>query len=418
MTNERLQDGRYHRNTVDALLDALMDEAKEEFGDDLNDSQTAVIRMFYRPIAIRLAMAQQDIGLVLDSSQIEHASGEALDLLTALIGVPRDEASPAEGHVTVYVDEPDTVDHNIPSGTRVGTNEFDGQTYTTTQSATLSAGDYEVTIPIEAEEGGVAGNTGPNTITIFPSGEPFAGAQVTNKEGTDGGSEEENDDQLRERAQDELAEGARSTAPALVSRVSRVQGVSNVNIFVNDTSEENGRGHGLPPHSFEIITNGGDKEDVASMILDTKAAGDYSAHGVNGEDSGEVNVDLPNHQSLPVGFSYAAEVPVYAEVNIQVDPDNYMGDDYVQDNIAEYIGGTDTEGIERNGELRIGDDVVHSHIERQALDVDGVYDIDLVTIGDDPEMLSEDNMVLEDHEQAYTDVSSSGGFITVNTTEV
>lgn len=408
-----LQDGRYQADTVESIVDSLMEDAKEQFGDDLNDNQTAMIRKFYRPVAERLFIAQRDIGLVLDSSQIDHASEEALDLLTSLIGVVREDSQPATGEVAIYIDEADTVDHGIPSGTRVATNNVDGVEFEVTEPATLEAGETEVVVPIEAIEGGANTNVGPRTIDVFSSNEPFPGANVINDHGTDGGRDSEPDDELRERAKEELADGARSTAPAIVSAMKSIDEVTNVSIFVNDTSEENGRGHGLPPHSFELILSGGDDEVIAQRILDTKAAADICEHGVNGDSVGEVLAELPNGQEHPIGFSRAQQTNIYFDISLQTTED-YKGHENVRDNIVDYIGGHSTSGFDVDGDLEIGDDVIHVQIKRAIMNVDGVYDIDHVYMDRSENPTSEENIDISDNEQAYTDARDGDQHIEIN----
>jgi uncharacterized phage protein gp47/JayE len=424
-------DGRYVSDEEIAILDALMADAKNEFGDDLNDNQTAVIRLFYLPVARRLAEAQDNIGLVLDSSQIEHASDDALDLLTALIGVPRKEAEKATGDVDISLDSADTVDHNIPEGTEVSTNATDPIVFKTTDARTLPAGNTSVSVPIQAVEGGKKANVGQNAIVNFPSGKPFPGANVTNPSGTSGGEDREGDGDLRDRAEDELADGARATGPALVSQVLSLEGVFDVTIFINDTPSTNGRGHNLPPHSFEIVaaTDGADStfKDISQILMDTKAVGDVSVTGENGNSldtsksfvtaDGEIQTDLPNGQTHPVGFSLSSSTYIWINADIQTTSD-YKGDDAVRDSLVEYIGGVKTTGTEKDGELSVGDDVIHSHVERAIMDVDGVYDINSTYIDTSSSPSSTSNISIANHEQAVTDATSGNQHITLTTTSV
>ena len=538
-----LQDGRYISDEAQAILDALMADAKAQFGEDLNDDETAVIRMFYTPVAIRLAEAQSDIGLILDSAQLEYAEGRALDLLTSLIGVSRYEAERAEGHAKVYLDSRDSVDHNVPAGTVVATNAEDSVRFRTTEGRTINGPDsrvdsdtysttattyegqtsFEVDVtyrdeldvsadirttdgtvaadlrirdvtndttvhtdsttntsfttsgpttydvsglsgeiqvayqiksndstvsvemtdatldkqaeiaadcPIVAEEGGVEGNVGQNSITVFPDGKPFPGAEVTNPQQTSGGANRENDEELRARAQDELANGARATGPAIVSNVLAIDGVTDATIFINDTEETNGRGYNLPPHSFELVatTDGTDvtHQEIAQTLMDTKAVGDVSVTGENGDTldttkdfvtaDGEIHTDLPNGQEHPVGFSLSTKVDIYVDVDITV-TDAYEGDDDIRDSIVDYIGGWTTTGAEEDGELATGDDVIHSQVERAVMDVDGVYDINHVYIDTASPPSSTSNISLAGHEQAITDARSGDQHITMTTTQ-
>jgi uncharacterized phage protein gp47/JayE len=132
-----LNDGRLEEKTAEAILDAMVADAKDYWDEELNDTSLNVIRRFYRPIAERLAEAQSDIGLVLDSTQIDYASDTALDLLCALIGVSRDKAGPATGYVTFSRTTPAESTYIAGAGTTVQTSGSQPTRYETTKSATL-----------------------------------------------------------------------------------------------------------------------------------------------------------------------------------------------------------------------------------------------------------------------------------------
>lgn len=132
-----MENGRFKTDSADDILDALMADAKEYFGEDLNDDEQAIVRTFYRPIAERMAITQEDIGLVLDSSQIDHAEGEALDLLTALIGIVRDPAEVATGNVTFSREDPASSDYVVQKGKTVQTSSDSPVEFKTTEQVTV-----------------------------------------------------------------------------------------------------------------------------------------------------------------------------------------------------------------------------------------------------------------------------------------
>lgn len=425
-------DGRYISDREAAILDVMVEDAKNDWNTDLNDSDAAAIRMFYLPVARRLASAQDDLGLILDSSQISHADDDALDLLCALIGVVRDAAKKATGTVTYSLDSADTVDHNIPSGSVVATNDPENPIrFVTTEAKTLSAGATSVDAPIKAEVGSSNGNVGSNSIVNFPDGEPFPGANVTNAVKTEGGADREDDNELRTRAQDELSSGARATAPALLSQTKSLDGVTDVSIFINDTSTENGRGHGLDPHSFELVVtcDGTDAtlKRVSQTIMDTKAVGDPSQYGINGDAlddtksfvvSGEIETDLPNGQTHPVGYSLSQKVYIYVDVDVNVDADTYEGSVALQDAIVDYIGGWRNSGFEQDGDIGTKDDVVHASVFSAVMSIEGVVDVNHVYVGKAADPTGTSNVAINDAEQAITDARDSASYLTVATTEV
>jgi uncharacterized phage protein gp47/JayE len=373
-----IKDGIYLNETQEQVLDAMVADAKEYFGEDLKDDELAAIRLFYAPIAIQFANAQEDIGLVLQSSQIKNAEGKQLDLLTGLIGVKRESATHATGSVTFSRSETAGKDYTIPSGTAVQTDSNDATKYETQESVILAGGTTSVQVPIESVATGVNKNTGANTVTIVPS--PPAGIEsVNNPAEITGGTNEETDESLRGRAKEGLSEGSRSSAPALIYGAKALDGVTSVSIFINDTSSDNTGSGGLPDHSFELVILGGNQQEIGQMILETKAAGDTSWGGSNGTEK-IVNAELPNGQTHEISYSQPNPVTIYIDADI-TKTDEYRGDYVVRNSIVEYIGGLTSGGNEENGEILVGDNVLAGKVEYAIRDVDGVYDVDSLTIG-------------------------------------
>jgi uncharacterized phage protein gp47/JayE len=573
-----LQDGRFNEQTTEAILNAMVADAKDYWDEELNDTSLNVIRTFYRPIAQRLAEAQEDIGIVLDATQIDYAEGQALDLLTALIGVQRDPATKATGYVTFSRDTPakslytapagtevqtdgktpikfettesvnlreyddfedgdvseykgDTADFNVQSTTvledsyslegtavdgaeihreevevnegtdfqfytQVGTNaisitEFsyidldnyyqvvvdhnndrvalevvEGGTNSTVVEDTAPGvpsaerlkvkvnwergGDFSiyfidaagnqfaslfendpthtgggigfksgdanstkywdwmastaVTAPIRAQEAGPLGNTARDTIIVMP--DPPTGVEhVTNKAETNGGSDEEDDDELRARAKEELAEGSRASAPALINSMKALDGVTSVSIFFieNDTDDDY--------DGFELVVEGGTTENIADAILTTMAAGDTSWGGINGtKDS--ASAELPNGQAQTIEFSRPASIKIYIDADLNT-TDEFEGKDAVRDSIVEYIGGLLTSGNDSIG-LGSGDDVIFGEVEYAIRRVDGVYDISNLTVDTDSTSGNTSNIAVASNEVASADATDGTLTFTTN----
>lgn len=406
-------DGEYREESVDAILDAMIADAKEYFGADLKDDEQSVIRTFYYPIAQKIHELQTDIGLVLESAQLANATDTELDLLTALIGVRREEASAATGEVEFSRSSAAGTNYTIPEGTLVQTDSNDPSRYATTESATINEGSTSVTVPIEAVEGGVEHNTGSNTVVVMP--DPPAGIEdVTNPADVTGGKDEEPDDELRQRARDELADGSRASAPALINSVRKVDGVTSVSIFVNDSSVDYTNDGGLPDHSFEVVANGGNENEIAQEILETKAAGDTSYGGANGTET-VATTDLPNGQTHDISFSRPAEIQIYADMSLKV-TDEFAGIDAVRDNIVNYVGGLLSSGNEYTGELGVGDDVLYGEVEFAVRGTAGVYDVTNLTIGTSSTPEGTSNINIANSDVAISDATDES--MTISTTQI
>lgn len=376
------------------ILDAMITNAKEYFDEDLDDSDESVIRAFYTPVANQFAIIQNDIGFVLESTQIDNAEGVSLDLLTALIGVQRNEASTATGQVRFSREEAsDSTDYHIPNGTYVQTSGLTPIRFETTEAVTLEQGTTYVDAPIEAVDAGAVGNVAANTITSMP--DPPTGIEdVTNHSATTGGEDAETDDQLRQRAKTELSEGARATQIALITSINNLVGVENVSIFTNSD-------HNLGDHpGFELVVHGGNENDIGQEITETKAAGEKTYGGEFGQ-LVEVETELPNGQTIDERFSRPQEIDIYVDASLETD-NTYQGDDVVINSIVDYIGGINADENNVSGRLSVGDDVLIGEVEYAIREVEGVYDVESLFIDTTQDPNSENNIFIDDFEVAIT----------------
>lgn len=102
---------------------------------------------------------------------------------------------------------------------------------------------------------------------------------VTNKCTPIEGRLEQTDAEARSSYLYRLANRAQGTVASVVAVLySDVSGVTYATGFQNDTNEEDSAGR--PPHSMEIIVQGGDDEEIANAIWKNKAAG-IRAYGSN-----------------------------------------------------------------------------------------------------------------------------------------
>ncbi|WP_330630654.1 baseplate J/gp47 family protein [Halocatena halophila] len=403
-------DGRYEPLTKDEILDLLMDYAFDVFGPNLNPDDLAVIRTFYEPVAVMLRDIQMDLREVLNATQLEYAQDRALDLLTALIGVRRNKADSAIGEATFSRDVAASTDYVIPKGTVIQTDEIDAVRFQTTETAILPSGNTQVAnVAIEAIEPGIGGNVGSNAIVVMP--DPPTGIEhVTNPNATHSGERRESDDDLRERAKDELSQGMNSTAIGIYNALVDVDGVKSVSLFVNDTNSEDASGR--PGHSFEAVVEctSDVHENVGKTILTTKAAGDGTVGGARGN---LVSLDLPigTGQTMTVEFSKPTVKGLYIDMNITT-TDVYEGDSEVKDEIVHYVGGVLSSGDEEDGNLRVGDDVIYRKIIGQIMSVNGVADVSSLNIGFSSSPTSTTNLTVAANEMASVSALDSSITIT------
>jgi len=402
-----MENGRFVPDTSELILEVLMENAQNVFGDDMSKSQESNIQTFYRPVSLLLADIQVDIATVLRSSQLQYAQGNALDLLVALIGVARKDALASTGEVMFSRSTNADVDYTVPAGTTVQTDSNDPVRFSTTKSVTMVSGTQSITAEIEADEPGTNGDVGSNTLTVMT--DPPAGIEsVTNNSPTFGGEDEEGDEALRARARSELSDGMRGTARAVQNQLLKVEGVTSVSLFINDDDTDDAAGR--PPQHTEYVVEGGGDQAVGQTIFDTKAAGDGTLGGYVGS-LVEVTADVGNGQTHPVAFSRSQTVKIYVDLDIETTK-TFEGVDEVKNAIVQYIGGVITSGDEEDGDLRVGDDVIYTKVLSAIMSVNGVADAPSVTVGTSPSPTGTSNIVVDDTESGKIDATDTSISIT------
>ncbi len=118
-----------------------------------------------------------------------------------------------------------------------------------------------------------------------------------------------------------------SIVAAILDEVDNVESCCG---YENDTNLTDS--YGLPPHSIEIIVDGGDSRKIAETILDKKAAGIQTY--------GSVTVDVPDlfGRTIPVSFNRPSYQYVWLKIELTADtsmlPANYVS--LVKEGCLEY----------------------------------------------------------------------------------
>ena len=99
-----------------------------------------------------------------------------------------------------------------------------------------------------------------------------------------------------------------SICSQLINNVPNVESATGYENNTDDTDEE-----GRPPHSVEIIVDGGDETSIASIILDKKAAGIQTFGSIT------VNVATEYGDSIPVSFNRPEYIYVWMKVTLDAD---------------------------------------------------------------------------------------------------
>lgn len=179
--------------------------------------------------------------------------------------------------------------------------------------------DADVTVTVAGEPQGVvnteAVDFGPvdapfMTLNVIDT--PVSGLdRVINYDETVLGRDEETDAELRERRADTLQIAGNATVDAIRSRLRNLEGVRDALIFENDTlvTDMDGR----PGKSYECVVDGGDQQEIADTIWESKPAGIRTHGGIN------VNVLDSQGVTRVVRFSRPNDVEIYFSLDLTVD---------------------------------------------------------------------------------------------------
>lgn len=167
------------------------------------------------------------------ATYLSSAQGKKLDrLVFDRYGMLRKPATPALGEVEFRTPTAVLTGFTIPVNTKLQT--VDGTEFVTTTTATFpSASAGPITVPVSSTLAGLDQHARPNTITSIPSA--IAGAPlsltVTNPLATVGAGEEEQDPELRARAQRYYATAQRGTLRAIERGALETPGVRTATAY-------------------------------------------------------------------------------------------------------------------------------------------------------------------------------------------
>lgn len=170
------------------------------------------------------------------------------------------------------------------------------------------------------------------------------------------GRDEESDTELRQRYLESLAVTGVGTLDAIVAAVKRVQGVSDASGVENDT--ETTSSDELPPKSFKIVVVGGQNDNVAQAIWDTKPAGIRAYGSIFGTayDLGDLPHNVYFSRPMPKYVFVKVKYSMYDEESLNI-PEQDIHDRIVQ-------------GINAYGRtLKVGNDVIPNRIYGYVYDV-------------------------------------------------
>lgn len=237
-----------------------------------------------------------------------------------------------------------------------------------------------------------AENTGPlpalaYTLTVIETS--VAGWQgVTNATDAELGSDEETDEALRIRRRVELRAQGTSPVDAIRARVldpDNVPGVVSCVVFENTTDSTNV--DGLPPHSVEVMVEGGVDQDILNIVFASKAAG----IATYGTESGTVTDASGNDHT--VYFSRPQSIAEWVTATVLLHPDA-PGDD------AEVLAALEAAVVAFGDSLEVGRDVRYLKLVASVTAISYVEDVEDFFVGPAPAPTGTINLVIGPRQRA------------------
>lgn len=353
LTSEGFKRKRY----VD-FFEEMSEVARELWGDDVNLSERSPVGKFTSLIAYARAEDNELAEEVYNSRFVDTSEGVSLENNVKRV-IKKKGWLKSSGTIQLNLNRGATV----PAGDLFSTNY--GVMYESL-SEVKAPDDGIYTVRVKAIEYGRIGNVEVGEITKIIN--PVVGMNsVTNNEPFRNGQDEETTSELRGRYYDSLGKaGSRRVEPIRARVLDEVEGARAVLVIENDTLVEDAEGR--PGKSFETIVLGGELDDIAQKIFESKPDG-IQAYGTT-----VVDVKDSKGAIRKIGFTYAETVQVYVKAFVDKRSDYPIdGDEQIKEQIVRFIGGTG-DNVTYNG-LGMSKDVVVSRLESRLFAVEGVEDV-------------------------------------------
>lgn len=291
------------------------------------DDQTLVARLA-NAMAFTNWIQNQKQQQVWLNQYAQFAKGVSLDYLAYNRGLYRQRSQQSTATVTITGSQAVFLEG--------GTTEFmtdDGIYFTLLEDTLLSddgSGNFTATAQVVSDDYSSDTNVQANTITVFA--DPLDGLDsLTNPEPATGGSDEETDDSLLARYLETNLANSGATDNGIRAALDGVTGLKDK--YVDANSESTTNANGTPAHAIQVVSYGGNDQDIADAIRSSKAAGTETYGSVS-----VVSYDVGGHPET-VHFNHATEVPIYFSIHVKPNEDwnTDSGTADIVDRISKYI---------------------------------------------------------------------------------
>ena len=292
-----------HVPTYYDIMDYFVEQYKAIFGSDVYVGEETPD---YQMMSVVAKCVSDYSELVVESYNNRdpmYASGNSLDILAQFAGLVRERATASTAVLKITGDS-GTV---IPADSKA--IDKAGNLWTLDEEVTIPVAGY-TTVGSTCDTLGAVQAVAGDINGIYT---PTPGwTAVTNESSATVGLDTESDAKLRVRFMNSHAVSSKGLVESIVSAITSVSGVEYVTLVHNDTNTDYSGSGGLPPHSICAIVDGGDDEDIATMIMRMKPPG-VATYG----NQSPVTVVDEYGNSNSIYFSRPTTVQVHIAVTVQ-----------------------------------------------------------------------------------------------------
>lgn len=206
------------------------------------------------------------------------------------------------------------------------------------------------------------------------------------------GRDAETDVELRQRWSSSVYSKASVMLEAIQANIySNVAGVTACLAYENDSDTVDNENR--PPHSIEIIVEGGSEDDIAKEIYN------YKAPGIN--TFGDIEKTVLDNQGIShlIRFNRPKQVKIWLKITITKNTEQTWGEN-TPNEIKEII-------LQEASKINIGEDIIlQKFIGAIYNNINAIAYIDIkATTGETPKEYNNNNIVISAHENATFDIS-------------
>lgn len=251
--------------TVEDLLSDLIQQQRNDIAADLDEGAEEILGQLNGVVALKLREAWEALAAVHESFDPRRASGASLVARCALTGVEPEAATYGTVDLTLTI----AAHRTVPAGSSVSAPGKPDVLWTTLADAVNATGSpASVTVTAQcATAGRIVAPAGTLTVIATPT---TGWTAVTNAADAAEGREVETDAELRARRDRELQGGALTPDDAVRLAVANVVNVRRVLVVPSNGDSPVGL---QPPHSVEVVVQGGTDAAIAAAIWSSVALG-------------------------------------------------------------------------------------------------------------------------------------------------